>query len=250
MKNKKLTVLAMAVGLSVLAAVPAFATERKLEDGWIMKYGSEESIDESSGYYNVYYYRWEQQADGTWKLHKKRDYWTPTCDHSFGHSRDPRLTCPGEMVHVDEYVAKDTYGEYFLDENGIMVTDKWVSAAERNNTKWHTPDAYELATYWYYGSDGTRRYDMVRDGYAMKDGVWRDPNVIPVNTDGTLNMQAMTDEQFGHYLYNSYELMSMYTFDQVNEEINRRPNVKDSDMAIAFRWCNDPKLKDELNPYK
>ena len=248
--KKKLAFMGLIAGLSVLSAIPAFAMEKKLEDGWTMIYSSEKSIDESSGYYNVYYYRWEQQADGTWKLHRKRDYWNPTCNHSFGHERDPRPRCPGEMVHVDEYVAKETYGEYFLDSNGIMVTDKWVSDAERNNTKWHTPDDYELATYWYYGADGTRRYDMVRDGYAMKDGVWRDPNVIPVNTDGTLNMQAMSDEQFLHYLYNSYALMSMYTFEQVDEEINRRPNLKDSDMVIAFRWCNDPELADRLNPYK
>ena len=47
--KKKSIFMGLVAGLTILSAIPTFATERKLEDGWIMKYGSEESIDESSG---------------------------------------------------------------------------------------------------------------------------------------------------------------------------------------------------------
>ena len=82
--KKEVVFASLLAGLTVLSTIPAFAWEtKKLEDGWIMKYASEETLNENSGYYDVYYYKWEQQEDRTWKLQKIRDYWMPTCNHSF-----------------------------------------------------------------------------------------------------------------------------------------------------------------------
>ena len=224
---KRLVTLGLVAGLSVLTSMTAFASTWEVQqDGSYKVYDSKRNLDSDSGYYSVSYYRWEQQEDGTWKMHRTSDWWQSDCSHMQHIGIDPKDSCPGELKHSEEYlqgskVVKDKW--YFFDENGIMVADKWLSATERYTNSWfeRKPDKYSAGIWTYYDPSGAKVFDVEVDGRRIdKDGIWRDPSIIPLRSDGIVDLSRLDAEGIDHF---SVEIENNYSLDEILERLRNLP---------------------------
>ncbi len=124
MKKKFLVIITLTSLMSLSLSILSYADQwEKQPDGSYKSWHEDKNLDEDSGYYNVHNYRWEQQADRTWKVYHTHDFWRLLCNCSFGHLSDPKYTCPGRLDHEEEWVTGSCYindNYYLFDENGIM----------------------------------------------------------------------------------------------------------------------------------
>ena len=224
MKRKGLAVLGLVAGLSVLSSMTAFASVWETQqDGSYKVYGSEENLNSDSGYYSVSYYRWEQQEDGTWKMHRIRDWWQSNCSHMRHIGVDPKDSCPGELKHSEEYLRGSAFLKdkwYFFDENGIMVADKWISRPESPLTK-NKSDKYSAGILEYYDPSGAKVFDAEVNGRRIdKDGIWRDPSIIPLRSDGIVDLSRLDAEGIDCFLN---EIGDNYSLDEILERLRNLP---------------------------
>ena len=125
MKRKGLTILAAAAVLSMgVMTISAYAAE-----GWAMQNNSWVYLDKNG---NKVKDEWKKGADNLWRY----------------------LNSKGEMA-----ISTWADEEYYVDSNGIMVTNKWV----KTTPKWNDNEA---AVWYYFGSSGK----MVEDGWKKIDG--------------------------------------------------------------------------------
>ncbi|MBQ6834281.1 MAG: cell wall-binding protein, partial [Lachnospiraceae bacterium] len=125
MKRKGLTILAAAAVLSMgVMTISAYAAE-----GWAMQNNSWVYLDRNG---NKVKDEWKKGADNLWRY----------------------LNSKGEMA-----ISTWADDEYYVDSNGIMVTNKWV----KTTPKW---DNTEEAVWYYFGSTGK----MAEDGWKKIDG--------------------------------------------------------------------------------
>lgn len=124
MKKKGFKVLAAAAMLTMGLTISALAAE-----GWSMSNNAWVYLNQNG--YKVTN-EWRKGADNLWRY----------------------LNDKGEMA-----ISTWADDEYYVDSNGIMVSNQWV---------WTRPaDGYDTQEYWYYfGSSGK----MVRDGWKKIDG--------------------------------------------------------------------------------
>ncbi|MBQ6857398.1 MAG: cell wall-binding protein, partial [Lachnospiraceae bacterium] len=118
MKRKGLTILAAAAVLSMgVMTISAYAAE-----GWAMQNNSWVYLDRNG---NKVKDEWKKGADNLWRY----------------------LNSKGEMA-----ISTWADDEYYVDSNGIMVTNKWV----KTTPKW---DNTEEAVWYYFGSTGKMAED-------------------------------------------------------------------------------------------
>ena len=150
MKRKGLKVLAAAAVLAIgVLTVNAYAAE-----GWAMSNNAWVYLDKNG---NKVTNEWKKGADNLWRYLNNRGEMAISCWADDG---------------------------YYVDSNGIMVTDKWVNTTPQY-------EDYAEAEWFYFGSSGT----AVRDGWKKIDG----KNYL-FDTDGI--MQTGWSEDGLYYLGN------------------------------------------------
>lgn len=145
MKKKGLKILAAAVMLTMGLTIHAFAAE-----GWALSNNSWVYLDNSGSRVKN---EWKKGADNLWRY----------------------LDSKGEMA-ISTWAEDD----YYVDSNGIMVTNQWVK----------TRPIYENSgeEYWFYfGSSGK----MIKDGWKKIDG-----NSYLFNDEGMMQTGWSEDELY------------------------------------------------------
>ena len=126
MKNKGLAILALTAALAAGSSMAAYAAGWASEDGSWVYY-------DSDGYRVTY--EWRRGNDNLWRY----------------------LDGSGRMAvssWVDEY--------YYVDENGIMVSGKWMELDT-------SPNGRTDGIYWYYFNDSGK---AMMDGWKKISGKW------------------------------------------------------------------------------
>lgn len=249
MRSKGFVTACFVAGLSVMTSMSAFASVWEMQqDGSYKVYDSEKNLNSDSGYYSVSYYRWEQQEDGAWKMHRISDWWQSNCSHMKHIGVDPKESCPGELKHSEEYLRGSAFLKdkwYFFDESGIMAADKWISQAERYTNSWiQTSDKYSVGILEYYDPSGAKVFDAEVNGRRIdKDGIWRDPSIIPLRSDGIVDLSRLDAEGIDFFLF---EIKDNYSLDEILERLRNLPEyIGESTNEYGMLQMNftDPNLK-------
>ena len=114
-----------------------------------------------------------------------------------------------------------------------MVTGSWVSLWKINEVQclqqWNPeyfkePERYRkycAAIYQYYDENGQQLYNTTVDGRQInEDGVWRDPSIVPLREDGTVDLWRL-DWDGMHYF--SDELKEQYTKEDFYNRLRQFP---------------------------
>lgn len=229
MKRKGLAVLTAGIMMSMSVSMLSYASHwDRQEDGSYKVWDNENNLDENSGYYHIRYLQWFPQQDGTWKLYWKQDRWVTTCNHLFGHSSDPKLTCPGELQHSERWITGRIGVDgtlYYFNQDGIMQSNAWIPIVENymsyNSEAEQMP--YLSAIYRYYDESGAECAEGVIDGRIIgKDGYWMDPSVIPYREDGRIDI-AKIDWTQNIPTELEERIADEFTPDEITEEFRKLP---------------------------
>jgi len=185
MRRKGFAVLAAAAVLSMgVMTISAYAAE-----GWAMQNNSWVYLDKNG---NKLKNEWKKGADNLWRY----------------------LNSKGEMA-----ISTWADDEYYVDSNGIMVTNQWVKTTPR----W---DNTEEAVWYYFGSTGK----MVEDGWKKIDGKnylfdsdgvmqtgWSEDGLYYLGTDGAMKtgwkyLAPAEGEEENNYRETSSDGMYWYYF--------------------------------------
>lgn len=255
MKKKSLIILGLTVVMSLALPILSYADYwEKQSDGSYKSWGKDKNLDEDSGFYNINYYKWEQQADGTWKVYHTQDYWKTLCSCAFGHQSDPKLTCPGRLEHKEGWLTKaERYingNSYLFDENGIMQANRWISEPEYSRmvktvARAQESEPYYEATYYYYDENGAKVIDGIQDGRVIKDGVWFDPSVIPFREDGRIDISKL-DWGRKRLFAMDKRIREEYTPDEILDEFRKIPNFDSPDFNMEVYINSYPDLKKDV----